>query len=162
MSEVQQIEPKPYALGGLRNALENHDREALRPIAQGYLDLESICGWAGKMAPHLQQIGEAPLAEAIQHVITIADKIVERAVIRIPVEAPEEDDLRPIWEQIPPNEFVLRLWQDLVRYQEIFVQAKGQVPESWEPVLQWAAHGLLLSHGYLATAMDGSKLEFEN
>jgi hypothetical protein len=121
-----------------------------------------MCGWAKRMTPHLQQIGEAPLAEAIQLIITMAEDILERAVVRIPVEVPEEDDPRPIWEQIPPNEFVLRLWQDLVRYQEIFAQAKGQVPKSWEPVLQWAAHGLLLSHGYLATAMDESNLQFED
>ena len=162
MSEVQQIEPEVYVLGGLRNALDHHDLDALRPIAQGYLDLESMCGWAQQMAPHLHQVGEASLADAMEQVIMIGEKVVEKAVLRIPLEAPPEDDPRPIWEQIPPEEFVLRVWQDLSAYQEIFAPAQGHVPKSWEPVLQWAVQGLLMAHTNLWAAMDESSLSFGN
>jgi len=160
MSGVQQIEPEVFVLGGFHNALEHHDLDALRPIAQGYLDLESMCGWAKQMTPHLRQVGEEPLAEAMEQVIMIGEKVVEKAVLRIPLEAPPEDDPRPIWEQAPPGDFVLRVWQDLSTFQEIFAPAQGEVPKSWEPVLEWAVQGLSMAHINLWGAMEESSLSF--
>jgi hypothetical protein len=160
MPTSQLIGPDDFAVGGLANAMVRHDPELIRSLAQGYMDLGSIRGWIEKMLPHYRDTGEEAVVEALAGGTLILDVIFKKAVIEIPSEPPEEDESRPIWEQIDPAEFLHRVAHDLHGYRDLFRNASGKVPENWETTLQWAAKGLEMFLSGLLYGMEHSKLQF--